>query len=583
MLIPKVIFGFMNRNMRIGDARPSWFLACFALLFLGLLSLQSCKKEYFETDRIKDATWNPELAVPLIKSTITVQEVLSRFDDQEIIVIDTTGILALRYFSNVFSIAADSLIPISNQFNTQSHTLTATEALGLATTSLTLPISYDIAFNVSNINPTPELHSLVFKTGNLNLDITSSMNNTASGTITIPSLVDPGGSAFTIPFSNVTAGTPTTISRNLAGYTLDLTNPSGPAPHFNTVHVDANVTINAGPAAPGQSFDVTSRVTNIGFSEIVGDLKQQQLAVNAGQVRIRFFENDSAGTIHWDDPRVKGIFTNGIGASAAANVSQLDFAGLLGTTSMADGQFQNNPLLHQPTINSSSTIGVLTQTEYDVNRNNSNIVQIADEKPTMLHYSFDAILNPQGGANINWLLDTSKVRLDMEVYLPFDGSARDFRRSDVADVDIFPLDGDIQEIESVTLRLTIDNGFPADAHGQVIFGDSTLDVDSLTKKIVGTRIDSLFPSGRAVVFASPDVPTSAPFHVDQSNKRRTTLDITLDRDMLEKLEAQGFKRIVAQGWIDTYQLGTQRVRIYEDYAMDLYLGIMVKAKVKVNP
>ena len=66
----------MNRNMRIGVASPSWLLACLSLLLVGMLSLQSCKKEYFGPDRIKDATWNPELAVPLIKSTVTVPEVL---------------------------------------------------------------------------------------------------------------------------------------------------------------------------------------------------------------------------------------------------------------------------------------------------------------------------------------------------------------------------------------------------------------------------------------------------------------------------------------------------------------------------
>lgn len=569
----------MNSNVRFGISSPTWILACLGIVLLGTLSLQSCKKEYFEPDRIKDATWNPEMAVPLIKSTITVQEVLDRFDDQDIIVVDTTGILALRYFDNIFSVSADSLIVFQDQNYQQSYALTVGDVGTLAGGStVTLPtVDQFVDLDVSNMNPAPEVHSISFKNGNVVLSITSQFSFPTTVRMQIPSLTL-SGVGFDQTLTGITNSNPGLLTIPLAGRVLDLTQGT---PSYNKIHVITDVSISgsSGAGLPGQSIDISASLTAMEFSTALGDMKQQQIDPSSGEVRIRFFENDpsNSGTIFWADPRVKAIFTNGIGAGLQLDIDQLDFEGDQGIVALMEDSPGSCPLLNQPSISFNPTVGGLSRDTFDVNRVNSNIVTVAATKPTKLYYAFSGTLNPSSGTNINWIQDTSKVRLDMEVFLPFDGTAADFRRSDTTEVDIFPLNDDIEEIESVTFRLTIDNGFPADAHAQVVFYDSTL---SPTNS--GVVIDSLFADGRAVVFASPVTP-QYPGRVDQNNKRRTTVDITLDRAKLQKLEAMGFRKLIARGWIDTYQLGTQNVQIYEDYTMDLYLGVMVKAKVNVRP
>lgn len=553
----------MNSKVRIGVSRPTWMLACLGFALLGMLSLQSCKKEYFQPDRIKDATWNPELAVPLIKSTITVPEVLSRFDDQDIIVVDTTEILALRYFDNIFSIAADSLIRFQDQQDQQSYPLSAGDAvvlLGGNTVSVP-PFTYNVAFDMSNMNPQPEVETIEFKGGNLVVDVAQQFSYPTTVRVQIPGLTLAG-----VGFDQTVAGGSQLVV-GLAGRTLTMT-------PINQIPVTATITISgsSGAGAPGQTVTVTASMQGIEFATITGDMKQQQIAQSSGEVRIRFFENDGDGEITWADPRVKAIFTNGVGAGVQLNVTQLDFESSSGTQGLTGPISPPN----QPVIGFNPLVGGLLSTIFDLNRTNSNIVTVAASKPTKLYYAFSGLMNPGGSANTNWLKDTSKVRLDMEVFLPFDGTAKGFRRSDTADVDIFPLNDDIEEIESVTFRMTIDNGFPADAHAQVYFYDSTL---SSTNP--GVLIDSLFPDARAVVFSSPVVPP-APNRIDQDNKKRTVLDITLDRAKLEKLEAMGFRKLVSRGWIDTYQLGTTNVQIYQEYETDLYLGVMVKAKVNVQ-
>ena len=45
------------------------------LLVVGLVLLFSCKKE-FQFEKIKKLNWNPELAIPLVKDSITFEKAL---------------------------------------------------------------------------------------------------------------------------------------------------------------------------------------------------------------------------------------------------------------------------------------------------------------------------------------------------------------------------------------------------------------------------------------------------------------------------------------------------------------------------
>lgn len=564
----------MNRITLISKSRNPWITACFALCLVGLFSLTSCKKEYFELDRVKDATWNPELAVPLINSKITVPDVLDRFDDDEIIIVDTTGVLALKYFSEIFSISADSVLIFQDQNNLQFYPLQPADAATLSGGSAVVvpTITADVGFDVSNMSPTPEIHNVAFKNGAMTISVTSQHSYPTNISLQIPGLVNTAsGQSFSQNIVGVTSSNPQSVNLPLQGWTMDFTLGSQ---GFNDIRVISDMTINPGGSGNiGDRIDVALGLNGLQFASVIGDVKMQAFGAPANSVRIRFFENQQDGDIFWADPRVKAIFTNGLGADVGLNVQQLDFVSTSGTIALT------GPLNGTTILTHNTTIGGTAETIVDVNNPNSNIVAIADDKPTQLLYQIGAVTNPNGvGAGLNWFMDTSRVRLDMEVFLPFHGRADGFSKADTTKVEIFPIDGDIKEIEYVTFRLVIDNGFPADAKAQVYFYDSTL-VDS---NFVGvpTPIDSMFGPGAGIVFSSPTPDASG--RVDQNNKMRSVLDITIARDKLEKLEARKFSHLISKGWIDTYNGGQDEVRVFSDYSMDLYLGVIVKIKADVK-
>jgi hypothetical protein len=558
----------MNQSMRNSKFRTPWFLSCLALLVFGTLFLQSCKKEYFELDRVKDATWNPEVAVPLIKSNITVPEILGRFDDDEIITIDpATGLLALKYSDEIFALAGQDFLVFPGQSAPAAIPVTAADVAdvttnGSTTQSVTVPVTLSFSSN-------EEISRVIFNSGDLTLNFNQQTSYNTSLSIRIPDLTL-NGTPYTI--SGINPATTNSVTEPLAGYILNM---GGTNPNEFTLDVTYTYSGVGGTPGVGVNVDVVMSGPNSlggpGYSRLEGDFGQQGTNL-AGRVGLRLFENDLGGTILWDSAIVRGYFTNTFGVPIDINFSRFraintetqDSLNILGLSSI------NIPAAVSASVPGRDSFNLVGNT------GGANINDVANLNPDEIAYRATVVCN---GSNNSFATDTSSVVLDLEAVLPFDGRALDFSRGSVAQVDIFPLDGDVEEIVSVTIHITIDNGFPADAFAQVYFCDSSF-VDSLPfAQQTASILDSAFASGRSTVFASP---TPDQFgNVNQNEKARSVLDIVLTRDQLERLEAGNMTKIAMQGWLETFNMGNTRVKIFNNYSMDFYLGMKVEAKIKV--
>lgn len=559
----------MNFFTRKVSARIPGRVACFVLLLLLTIALPSCKKEYFAFDRVKDGTWNPELAVPLIKSTVTVPEILGRFDDQDIITIDpATGLLALRYFSTVFSIQAEKWFEVPRLQVAPPVPLTAQDIVDVTVNgSKTVTGSVVLPFAGNNGE---SLDEISFKNGNLSIQVSSTVGYNSTVSLTFPGLLLGSTPYTTGPMAVPAGGTGPLISSSMINRIWDLTLTGNPSA-FEVLY---SITYNGpGAGAIGQALTIDMDMSGNNsfggpeYSEIKGDFGQQAIDVPMDSVRLRIFDNDAGGIILWDSAIARGTFFNTFGLAVTADLPVFTVKNVETATTLPV-IFPNGMLPF--TIPAASASYVPGTSSFDLNINNSNINAALNINPNRLIYDGDITANPGSGPYNNFMRDTSALRLDIDVILPLDGRAIDFTRRDTADVAIFPLDGDVEEIVSVTIRLTLDNGFPADAFAQVYLMDTTGTV----------LIDSLFPEARKQIFASP---TPNQFgQVDQTQKVRTVTDIVMDRTKLQKLEDAGFGKVILYGWIDSFAGGSQRIKIFENYTMDMWLGMMVEAKVKID-
>src|SRR5690554_4727704 len=136
-------------------------------VFISLISstlLFACTEDYFEFEKVKTNKWKPELALPLVNSSLSLEELLINEDQNGIIKEDPqTKILEIVYDGRVFSPIGEAQIPLPNQvFNRSISSPTPLPSNG----GQTPPLNYNdsIPFNSS-----VEIDTLILKNGHLTL------------------------------------------------------------------------------------------------------------------------------------------------------------------------------------------------------------------------------------------------------------------------------------------------------------------------------------------------------------------------------------------------------------------------------
>lgn len=557
------------RNLTSLPIRTILLSSLVVLVFAG------CTKHYFEFDKVNDEeVWDPTWAVPLIHSTIDSYDILDRFDDDELIVIDpVTGQLALRYFSEVFSFRGDEFIVIPNQdFPATAVPIDQTTINNVENNGSSSMNSGAQTFTMSTAGEL--IDTITWKNATrFEYALSSDIPYAGNVVVSIPELISPLGGAYTatIPFTANESNIGIDLIDTIAGYTWDLTNGGTSTNEFT---VDFTITYNDGPgmATLGQALVIDMDLTGVEFQSMRGDIGSPNITTGIDSVRIRINENSLDGEIKYAQPSLIWRFTNTIGAQL--RVTPQPFYGtspVNGSVAMLD----QGSGIGQGTatdINRPAAYGLDTIDEYVMDTNNSNLNDLLAINPERIVYDIDVIANPLGGSSQNFVIDSSRLKLDVIADLPLDGWARNFTKSDTV-VYTIPDDSTVsdstaQELVSLTIRLNILNGFPADGKSQVYFADSNY-----------TIIDSLFANGREFLFQGGITDNNGKV-VEKTLK---TTDMVIDRDKVIKLRDANADRIILFGEIQTTDAQTGKfVKIFDVYTMDAWLGVKAQFAIRMS-
>jgi hypothetical protein len=271
------------------------------------------------------------------------------------------------------------------------------------------------------------------------------------------------------------------------------------------------------------------------------------------------FENSTSGNITWADPRLRAYFYNSFGVPMAMNITTLNGKSPDGSIFPITGL---GPIVN---INAPTLAGDVALTQFNLTKSTpgSNIDVVAANRPEFIFYEVAGSTNPAGPAS-NFVLDTSKVRLDMEIELPFYGTASNFTVADTIKLvasDSTIQANDIEEIQSLLFRLYVNNGFPAQGYVQIYFLDST-NTNRIDSLIVGDN--TLFK--QAILDGSGRV----------TQKVERTLDIQITRPQLESLVDKGVRNLLVVSKVESNDMGATTVIIFQGYHMDVKLGMMVE-------
>ncbi len=535
--------------------KPGLLIAAFLVL-----TISSCVKDNFELNKLEKTTWNPNIAVPLVYSTLTVQNLLLKNNTGGQVIENDSNFCTLVYNKTLLSVRADSLIQIPNQqCPSYSASLTTAEINTLnSVQSVTVSYSQTIPFN-SGANG-PQIDTIIFNAGSFDIALNSNFQNSGQVVITIPAATK-NGVAFseTLPLT-YSGAIPVTVAANdsLAGYLLDMTMGGTTT---NAFVVNYTVTLNGSVTPPSTSdmISITGSLNNMKFDKIFGYMGQLSLfpSFNNDTIPITIFKNYTGnGTFNIVNPSLTVTLSNSYGVPVNASLPVLERFTPPSSNTPVTGVPNPMPVLSP----SFSQIGQMLTDSFTLTKANSNIYSIISNYPKYFIFSASALTN-QGGYTHNFVIDTSSFKIGAEVDLPLYGSASNFTLIDT--VKFSPGQFITSNVESALFKIYTSNGFPIDVNMQVYFTDSTYHkLDSL---VIPNQL--ILKSG--VVNSSGMVVSPTP----------NTYVAAFTKARLANLSTAKYLLMKDVEW--TTNGGNTNVKIYSTYQLNVQVGMQVQVQAKL--
>lgn len=529
----------------------------FALL-LGLLLIilgyNACVKDNFNYNKLttNDIVWRPNLATPVAFAYLNLRDLVQDYDSTELFIEDQTGLLFLMYESRIASVNAANLINIPNQNFTENIPIPNLSSIG---NSFSTTVNNVQDFVVNN---NERIDSLIFKSCDLSISVTSAYNQNGYVKITFPSIKRNGQTyIINVPF-NATSNT--TKDDTLGTYHISLT--SG-VPSYNKLPYTIELSINnsSAPINNTDNLSVNFDFSNIQFGAAFGFLGKNNLSVPLDTVILDMFDNVLAGLVTAEDPKLNIYIHNSFGMEVQVMINNLTALSQItnSTYNLTLPSFYTPLLVSGPGLNQ---VGQSVTSTISIDKTNSNIQNVMSYFPYYIFYSADAQTNPNSDMNpnlqSNFVLDTSRIDIDMEVIMPLWGRAKYLILQDTVSMDVSSFFNDLRPIDWVLFRTNITNGFPTEVGVQGYFTDSLYNV-----------VDSLFE--RETEFISSGI-LNSDGKVIQPVLRTT--DILFPRNRIRKLE--NVKYVLFRGYASTTNSAQETVKIYSSYGIDVQMALQAQ-------
>lgn len=526
-----------------------------ALVGLGFISLVACKKPRF--DKLASTAWNPNLAVPLAYGTFDVYDIFANDNPDDLVVIDpTTGAVALVYRSDLTVVDGEQLVglqEITQGFSVSSGDLNLTPS-GAFNGTFNGTSQETITVNGST---GVELHNILTKSGQLNISLSTNLAHTVNVVLTFPGIVVGGNPLQQTVQLKYQGSVPhsATATINLTNALMDFTVGNTTVNQLQ-VNMQTTVTGSGQAIAGNENLNVSLSTNNFAFANAYGYFGQQSILNLSDSILMQLFANgEGQGYFEFTNPSLRLLAENSLGLPIRLIFSNLR------TIIVSSGEeflLTGYPAVHN--INFPSFIGGLMETLIVFNNSNTdNLSTVITPVPKFLAYMLNAVTNPDGPTPaLNFVSDTSRLRIRSELELPLEGFAYGFG---VTDTVAFNLGQDVSMIEYVMFRLIMDNGFPVELGAQIRFIDENYDV--------------LFSAFDQVTEVVPPAQVNADGVVNQRGYKIT--DIVLEDWQLDLLPQVAYLEIEGNTQTTNGPLGVV-VKFFDWYNLKMKLSMQIQAK-----
>ncbi len=520
-------------------------LSLFILIGVVLFSTHSCTDDYFDFEKFKVDPLKPEIAIPLINSSLTPRDIFLAKETPDILTTNNEGLLTIIYETEAYRINTAELLTLQDQFYNESIGLTATEIAALPIQG-NISRSFTTSYNFVNPNGV-RLDSMLTQSGLLKISLNSDLQHGGLIKVSFPTFVNNGSPlSFELPLDyngSVPVGANNTT--NLDNYTISIDNSLG-----NQIPVTYEITINytGNSISPQDSIRLSIQSENLQFKSFFGYAGQQTIAFPEDSLPLALFQGAISGSFYVAEPKLSINTVNGFGIPIEVQFNKFDAN--TANSGIIPIQLQQNPV----DLNSPLIPGDSANTSLVLDATNSNIDNIVSALPKEFIFDFTALLNPEGELGQNFVINDIGTSVSLQFELPLVGTVSNYVLLDTLDFDF----DNTQLLDAAIFRTNIKNGFPVDADLQIYFADANARI-----------LDSLFIGQKKIITSGT---------IDANGKVIQSINEIVDTEV-DKIGLTNLFRsskVIIKANLSTTKNGATVVRFYDDYRLDVNLGMKAK-------
>ncbi|MEX2484350.1 MAG: hypothetical protein WED10_07320 [Brumimicrobium sp.] len=508
------------------------------LLLVTAIFFIACKKDH-DFDKLAGTNWNPKLAVPLINSSLAVEDILQSADEQDFLEIGGDKMITLVYNSQLYSIKGDEFIDIQSVISTLTDT-----------------------FNIIEF-PFPggaKIRNVEIISGKMNYSITSQDTQKVDLSLKMP-YVTKSGTPFeeNILLEN-TGGSSNYKSGNfdLSGYNFDFSSNGN---YTNSLIIEYLARLTSNLTNVTSNYPLNINFQDLVFQYVDGYLGLFNFNIQADTMSLSIFKNWVGGTVFLDDPKINLSITNSFGIPITADFSTFeawsDVEGgnvipIVSNTDISDTFLINYPDLTE--------IGNSIDSDYTLDNNNSNINNVISISPKQLRYALFFLANADvDTTQINFITKDSEFSVDLDLKLPMHGRIDDMKIRDTFDLDV-STESLFNQLKSAKFKLQTENKLPLSVDLQVYFTDDEHQL-----------LDSLLV-GEETILKAGEVDAQGKV-VTAENK---TTFVSFDKKNSENIDSAS--KLIIKAKLNTTDGGDTSIKLYTDYYLKIKLGVIANTQ-----
>lgn len=499
-----------------------------AVFILTFIVIQSCS-DFNDLNNIEKAEEDVELAIPLINTEFSVNDFTGEDGSENVTIkIDEDDRVTLIYNGDVVRQNVSAIFPPVPFFFVE-----------LLDTVQTDPVPFGEGQRVDKA---------IFGETNLNISFTSEFTEDVDVKVTIPQLTKDGeifSFNVTVPYEGTSPVNFISDLVSVKGWKLESEES------IITIIYDARLSDGSRQkfTEARLSFDL------IVFDYIEGYFGSEIFDIKGDFIAIGVLDNWVSGGLAFVDPKVKIAVQNSFGFPVRSVFKKMQVVTTTGDSlDMESDIIEDNVDFGYPKLDEP---GVVKNTNFSFNKDNSNIVDLFKEKVRRVTYDIDAGANPDMDTTVvGFVNKDSYFLVNVDVELPLEGTINNLVLQDTVDLDM----NDLGDVTSAEFKTVIANDFPADITLQSYFFDEN-----------DVLLDSLFKERLLIPAANVDLSSGRTMPGEEVVTYEEFVEGRFD-------DLKSGKKVLVNVKINTQQASSGPLWIYNDYSIRFKVGAKLITK-----